>query len=200
MVETGRRREIEDAASTLFHEHGYSGTSVRDIAKALDIQGASLYAHVASKQDVLWAIIERMASRFETAADQVEATDPGGLVFGHGVQLIALVQAHCGVVTDDIERASVFVYEWRSLETDRREEISRRRDAYEQRFRTIIATGVETGTFALVDPAVTTAYILTALNGLVSWYRPDGRWTAREIADAYADLSLRAVQAGGTQR
>ena len=59
MVETNRRREIEDAASSLFREHGYSGTSVRDIARAVDIQGASLYAHVASKQDVLWAIVER---------------------------------------------------------------------------------------------------------------------------------------------
>ena len=62
MVETTRRREIEDAASSLFHEHGYSGTSVRDIARALDIQGASLYAHVTSKQDVLWSIVERTAT------------------------------------------------------------------------------------------------------------------------------------------
>ena len=46
MVETTRRQEIEEAASSLFREHGYSGTSVRDIARAVDIQGASLYAHV----------------------------------------------------------------------------------------------------------------------------------------------------------
>jgi AcrR family transcriptional regulator len=74
VVETTRRREIEDVASSLFRERGYSGTSVRDIARALDIQGASLYAHVASKQDVLWAIVDRMATRFETAADEAIAT------------------------------------------------------------------------------------------------------------------------------
>jgi hypothetical protein len=45
-----------------------------------------------------------------------------------------------------------------------------------------------------VDPVVTAAYILTALNGLVSWFKPDGRLSPRAIADAYADLSLRAVQ------
>ena len=72
MVETTRRREIEDVASTLFHERGYAGTSVRDIARALDIQGASLYAHVASKEEVLWAIVERTATRFEAAADAVD--------------------------------------------------------------------------------------------------------------------------------
>jgi AcrR family transcriptional regulator len=197
MVETTRRREIEDAASTLFHERGYSGTSVRDIARAVDIQGASLYSHVASKQDVLWSIVERTATRFEAAADAVEAGDPGAVVFGPGVHLISLVRAHVGVVTDDIERASVFVHEWRALDRGRRDDIARRRDAYEGRFRAAIVHGVQAGAFAPVDPALTAAYILTALNGIVAWYRPNGRMPARAIADSYADLSLRAVQAPG---
>jgi AcrR family transcriptional regulator len=199
MVETTRRQEIEDAASVLFHKHGYSGTSVRDIARAVDIQGASLYAHVASKQEVLWAIVERTAVRFEAAADAVEAADPGAAAFGPGVQLVALVRAHVGVVTDDIERASVFVHEWRALDRGRRDDIAHRRDAYEARFREAIEHGIETGAFEPVDPAVTAAYILSALNGLVAWYRPSGRLPARVIADAYADLSLRAVQAYGVR-
>jgi len=199
MVETTRRREIEDAASTLFRERGYSGTSVRDIARAVDIQGASLYAHVSSKQDVLWSIVERMAARFEAAADLVEAADPGAVVFGPGVQLISLVRAHVGVLTDDIERAGVFVHEWRALDPGRREAMARRRDAYEARFRATIMIGIETGAFADVDPALTATYILTALNGLVGWYDPKGRLPARAIADAYADLSVRAVQPSGVR-
>jgi AcrR family transcriptional regulator len=199
MVETSRRREIEDAASTLFRERGYSGTSVRDIARAVDIQGASLYSHVASKQEVLWSIVERTAARFEAAADAVEAGDPGAVVFGPGVHLISLIRAHVGVVTDDIERASVFVHEWRALDRGRRDDIARRRDAYEGRFRAAIVNGVQAGAFAPVDPALTSAFILTALNGLVVWYRPDGRLPARAIADVYADLSLRAVQAPGVR-
>lgn len=197
MVETTRRQAIEDAASSLFHAYGYSGTSVRDIARAVDIQGASLYAHVTSKQDVLWSIVERTAARFEAAADAIEAADPGAATFGQGAYLIALVRAHVGVVTDDIERASVFVHEWRALQSHRRDEIARRRDAYEARFRTAIADGIRTGAFHAQDPVVATAYVLTALNGLVSWYRPEGRLSTREIADAYADLSLRAVRSQG---
>ncbi len=197
MVETTRRQEIEDAASSLFHEHGYAGTSVRDIARAVDIQGASLYAHVASKQEVLWSIVERTASRFEAAADGVEAADPGAAVFGPGLHLIALVRAHVAVVTDDVHRASVFVHEWRALDDHRRQEMAGRRDAYEARFRSAIANGVESGAFAPVDPTTAAAYILTALNGLVAWYQPHGRLSARAVADAYADLSLSAVQAPG---
>ena len=193
MVETSRRREIEDAASSLFREHGYSGTSVRDIARALDIQGASLYAHVTSKQDVLWSIVERMATRFEAAADAAMAGAGPTPVVGPGSRLAALVRAHVGVIFDDIERASVFVHEWRSLAAERRATIQKRRDAYEARFRTVIADGVQTGTFAPVDPAVAASFILTALNGLVVWYRPDGRLKPAALTEAYADLALRAV-------
>ena len=71
------------------------------------------------------------------------------------------------------------------------------RDAYEARVRAAIAAGVGTGAFAPVDPALTATYILTALNGLVGWYQPDGRLSARTIADAFADLSVRAVQMPG---
>lgn len=195
MVETTRRQAIEDAASALFHAHGYSGTSVRDIARAVDIQGASLYAHVTSKQEVLWSIVDQTAARFEAAAEAIEAADPGGATFGRGVYLIALVRAHVAVVTDDVERASVFIHEWRALQGHRRDEITRRRDAYEARFRTVITDGVQTGVFHAVDPDVASAYVLTALNGLVGWYRPDGRLSSRAVADIYADLTLRAVQA-----
>jgi AcrR family transcriptional regulator len=193
VVETSRRREIEDAASSLFREHGYSGTSVRDIARALDIQGASLYAHVTSKQDVLWSIVERTATRFEAAADAaLSGADPWP-VAGPGSRLAAIVRAHVGVITDDVERASVFVSEWRSLSAERRNEIARRRDTYERRFRAVITDGIAAGTFAAVDPALAATFILTALNGIVTWYRPDGRLRPSAIAGAYADLALRAV-------
>lgn len=192
MVETTRRREIEDAASSLFHAHGYSGTSVRDIARALDIQGASLYAHVTSKQDVLWSIVERTATRFEAAAEAALA-GADGPVPGPGSQLAALVRAHVEVITDDVERASVFVHEWRALQGERRAAIGQRRDAYERRFRSVIDDGIAAGTFASVDPVITAAFILTALNGLVTWYRPTGEVKPGPLADAMADLALRAV-------
>ena len=194
MVETARRREIEDVASSLFRERGYAGTSVRDIARAMDIQGASLYAHVSSKQDVLRAIVERMASRFEHAADDaLKAIEDGGGDATPTARLAALTRAHVEVVTDDLERATVFVHEWRSLEPDLRARMSKRRDAYERRFRAVIDDGVASGEFATVDPAAAAAFVLTALNGLVTWYRPSGRLAPDVIAELYTDLAVRAA-------
>jgi TetR/AcrR family transcriptional regulator, cholesterol catabolism regulator len=191
MIEPGaRRRAIDEIASELFHANGYAATSVRDIAKALDIQAASMYAHVASKEDVLWSIIDGAATAFERAADNAVAeaasTDPVD-------RLAALVEAHVEVVTADPERSSVFVTEWRHLSAGRRAEISGRRDAYEGRFRETIADGLALGAFRATDAALAATFILTALNGIATWYRPDGRLSADRIADHYVDLSLRML-------
>jgi AcrR family transcriptional regulator len=191
VIESGaRRREIDEVASELFHANGYAATSVRDIARALDIQGASLYAHVASKEDVLWSIVDGAATAFETKADEAAAetatSDPVE-------RLAALVEAHVDVVTADPERASVFVTEWRHLSADRRAAIATRRDAYEARFRTVIDDGAAVGAFRPTDTALGATFILTALNGIATWFRPDGRLSADRIADHYVDLALRSI-------
>ena len=191
MIEAGaRRREIDEVASELFRANGYAATSVRDIAKALDIQGASLYAHVASKEDVLFSIVDRAASAFEAAAASAQtesaASDPVE-------RLAALVEAHVDVVTSDPKRASVFITEWRHLSADRRAAIAERRDAYEGQFRATIDDGIAVGAFRQTDPAIAATFILTALNGIAAWYRPDGRLSADRIADHYVDLALRSL-------
>jgi TetR/AcrR family transcriptional regulator, cholesterol catabolism regulator len=191
MIETGaRRREIDQVASELFHTNGYAATSVRDIARALDIQGASLYAHVASKEDVLLSIVDGAATAFESKADEaVTETTTSDPV----ERLAALVEAHVDVVTADPERASVFVTEWRHLSGDRRAVIARRRDAYEARFRAVIHDGTAVGAFRATDSALAATFILTALNGIATWYRPNGRLSADRIADHYVDLALRSI-------
>jgi AcrR family transcriptional regulator len=191
VIETGaRRREIDEVASELFHMNGYAATSVRDIARALDIQGASLYAHVASKEDVLFSIVDRAAGAFERAADAAEAEAADG---DPVERLAALVEGHVDIVTSDPERASVFVTEWRHLSAERRAAISARRDAYERRFREVIDEGSALGAFRASDSALAATFILTALNGIPTWYRPDGRLSADRIADHYVDLALRAL-------
>src|SRR3954466_11485173 len=159
MLETGaRRREIDQVASGLFHANGYPATSVRDIAKALDIQAASMYAHVASKEDVLWSIVGAAATAFESGAERAESetSDPVD-------RLAALVEAHVEVVTADPERSSVFVTEWRHLSSERRTRIAGRRDAYETRFREAISEGIAVGAFHPTDTALASTFVLTAL-------------------------------------
>ena len=193
MVELTRRQAIEDVASDLFRERGYAATTIRDIARALSLQGASLYAHVTSKEDVLWGIVDRAAGRFEAAADRAEREAEASRPGDPAAALAVLVRAHVEVLTRDVDEAGVFVHEWRALGPERRATILARRDAYEARFRRRIEEGIAVGAFSMTDPAVATSSLLSALNGVATWYDPDGRLPAGRIADHLVDLSLRML-------
>jgi AcrR family transcriptional regulator len=194
MVELTRRQAIEDVAGALFRERGYAATSIRDIARALSLQGASLYAHVSSKEDVLWAIVDRAAARFEVAADRAELASAAGHPGHPDEALAALIRAHVDVLTADVAEAGVFVREWRSLGPERRAAILARRDAYEARFQRLIADGISVGAFALTDPALAASTLLSAINGVATWYDPAGRLRRDRIADHLVDLGLRMLE------
>ncbi|HKE97599.1 MAG TPA: TetR/AcrR family transcriptional regulator [Actinomycetes bacterium] len=187
---TVRRRQIEDAASALFGARGFAGTSVRDIARLVDLQGGSLYAHVTSKEDVLWSIVDGAARRFRAAAEPV-ARGPGSAA----ERLAAMVATHVDVVTRSRDRASVFLFQWRFLGPERLAAVAAARDAYEGLFREVIAAGAAAGEFDVDDPAVATAFVLSALNGLAHWYRPDGRLGTAEIAERFSALVLHGLGA-----
>ncbi len=54
------RERILDVALDLFTEHGYDGTSLRQIAERLGVTKAALYYHFASKEDILMALHMRL--------------------------------------------------------------------------------------------------------------------------------------------
>jgi len=66
------RDRLEKAAVRLFVEKGVTETSVRDIARAVDISEGALYRHFVSKDELVWAAFERhyveFAGRLEVLA------------------------------------------------------------------------------------------------------------------------------------
>ena len=180
-----RRRQIEDAASALFSSRGYAATSMRDIAKALDLQGGSLYAHIPSKEAVLAAIVEEAAEAFHAAVRPVaERGAPAA------ERLREMVAAHVRVVTGGRERAKVFLFEWTFLGEERRQAVTRSRAAYQGYFERVVAEGVAGGEFGAVDPRLAAVFILSAMNAMAYWYRPDGPLGPDDLAGHYAGLFL----------
>jgi len=107
--------------------------------------------------------------------------------------LNALVRAHVRVITDDVGAAAVFVHEWRALTGERRLGVLGRRDAYERRFRELIEAGIASGEFEMTDPALAATAVLSTLNGIPGWYRPDGRLAPARVADHFVELVLRML-------
>ena len=93
---TDTRDRIEKAAIRLFVEKGVAETSVRDIARAVDISEGALYRHFISKDELVWAAFERhyveFAGRLDALA-QAETTARG--------QLAAMIRGFCDAHDED---------------------------------------------------------------------------------------------------
>lgn len=70
------REEILDAAAELFTSRGYAATSTRTIAEAVGIRQASLYYHVASKEELLEELLAETVRPSLAFAAALDPADP----------------------------------------------------------------------------------------------------------------------------
>ncbi len=59
------RARIQQVAVELFTEHGYEGTSLREIAERLDVTKAALYYHFKSKEDIVTSLVEDYSQQMD---------------------------------------------------------------------------------------------------------------------------------------
>jgi AcrR family transcriptional regulator len=182
------RAAVIDTACELFAERGYRGTSMKDVAEALGVRASSLYNHVTSKQDILFAIMDKAMDRALTA--QEEALADVGDVSG---QLRAATESLVLDFLRNPAEVTVCNTEVRSLDPANRQAIVAKRDRYAGRVRAIIAEGCRAGQFETVNPDLAAFAVLEMGNGAKSWFRPTGRYTDTYVAREYGDFALRVV-------
>src|SRR5438067_11995259 len=102
-----RRFELTRQAARLFAQKGYHGTSIGDLAEAMGVQKGSLYAHIDSKQDLLYETMREGATAFHGALDAIPET----LAATEKIRLA--LRAHLRIVAEQLDLATVFVQEWR---------------------------------------------------------------------------------------
>ncbi len=59
------RARIQQVAVELFTEHGYEGTSLREIAERLGVTKAALYYHFRSKEDIIESLVEDLHQQMD---------------------------------------------------------------------------------------------------------------------------------------
>ncbi len=184
------RDSLLEAACLLFAEHGYQATSMKDIASALGVRAPSLYNHVAAKQDILLAIMDKAMDRAidALAAELDGVTDVAGRLRAATESLVLDFLRNPAEVT-------VCNTEVRSLEPANRAAIVAKRDYYAHQVRQIIDEGCRAGRFHVRSPQLAALAVLELGNGAKSWFRRDGRYTDTEVAREYGDFALRLVGA-----
>jgi AcrR family transcriptional regulator len=177
---------ILTAGAELFREHGYGPSTTRQLSDRLGITKASLYYHIASKEDLLRLIcMESLRRVTESVVAAAEAqTDPLEKVR-------AVFHGQLESVLGDLDLHATMLLELRSLTGAYREEVHEARDAYEALITAVVAEAQAAG--ALRTDLTTkqlTLGLLSLLNWTISWYQPGGGLSPDELAEVFWRLYL----------
>src|SRR3970040_1616717 len=105
------RAQIVDAPPQIFSQKGFHGTSMADIAEAVNLQKASLYYHVSSKQEILLAVLDRALDLLIASLSPVQSTQlPADEKLRRGMMV------YLQTLADHQDLAAVLLLEHRSLE------------------------------------------------------------------------------------
>ncbi|MCO6495339.1 MAG: TetR family transcriptional regulator [Bacteroidetes bacterium] len=188
-MKVAKRQLIIDKALELIRKNGYRATGMRELAKAFSMEAPSLYNHIKSKEEILQETCFGMANKFIIALDEVN-----DIYFNGEEKLRMAIRNHIEILTSNLNATHVFLYEWQNLSEPHLSKFVELRHRYQEGYREIISTGEKEGVFKESDIKFATLTILSAINWVIEWYRPDGKMNPKEIADKLTDFILSGLK------
>ncbi|GGM34738.1 TetR/AcrR family transcriptional regulator [Promicromonospora citrea] len=193
MRTTNVQDQVLRAALDLFSTQGYATTSVQEIVAAAGVTKGAMYHYFSSKDDLLFAIYDRLLSLQKARLDEIVAR---GAERGDAVEDV--LRAVCeDVVATSIEfmpEGTVFTRSQHMLMPDRQAEVKRRRREYHEEFEALLRRGIDEGVFrGDVPTAMLIAHFFSDVHYLSQWYSPDGPLTAAQVAEQLTELFLRSI-------
>lgn len=188
---TTRKADVLRAASGLFAQRGFHGTSMSAVAEEAGLQKASLYHWVTSKGDLLFQVLSGALDHLisETSAIANEET----LDFEAKLRRLVAIHSNFAVTNDDVMQVFRSEAKWLTGQPAREMRGVRRR--YLEVYEDLFLAAAERG--ELVAPAaeipVYVNLILTMTSYLPQWYRRDGAYSLTEVADLISGLILAKV-------
>lgn len=182
------REDILEAAAQVFRQKGFHGASMNDIAEAVNLQKASLYHHVSSKQEILLALLDQalvlLLEKISPLASQSLPADK---------KLRQMIRTYLQILSDNMDLSAVLLFEHRSLERKQHARHVPNRDKFEALWREAILEGVQTKLFKCDDAALAARALLGIMNWTITWYHPNGELTIEQIADQYSNLLMNGL-------
>lgn len=189
-----RDRKVQDiltAAADVLAERGYHGMSLDEIAERLDLTKATLYHYFPSKEALVTACLEGMATRSNHRLAEVAADTDGSA--SERLHRLIVTQLLI-IVREQPQMARMFLQPMDWPETYRQRTKALRRE-HDEIFRSVVREGIASGEFD-VDETIAMHNLHGAMNYVPVWFRPRRKKDVDELASAVADNLLRLFRVG----
>ena len=190
-----RRKEIGEAAIRVFNRMGFQRASMTAVAAELNIDRASLYYYISSKEELFDEIVRTVVERNVALAQKIQASD-----MRPRRKLSDLIIALMSSYGEHYPLMYIYIRENLSNVSDKRSEWSRyMRDLNSQMSEAVIAIieqGYADKSFRNVGSSKVVAYGVLGIVGWTHrWFRPaDSDVSAEEIGKIYAEMVLAGLE------
>ncbi len=185
------RTRLLETSADLFWTHGYRATTTRRIAAKLGLQQASLYHHVASKEDLLQEIC---AASLAQLLDTTEASILG--VRDPRARVEAVIRASIEALIAHQKEHATMAFELRALSADRQPEVMAVLGRYRALIRSTLADAQAAGALRKdIDVRYLNLALLNLLTWILVWYRPGDALDPSQVADLMLDVYMNGAAA-----
>jgi AcrR family transcriptional regulator len=180
---------ILQAATRLFIDRGFDGTSMYEIADALGVTRTAIYYYYKNKEAILVALTEnitRVAAQLAEQAAQHEHLSPVEA-------LRTVIGRHVRLIIDHGEQFRVVEREEERLPAKQRAAAGGYRRGVAANFSAVIERGIKSGDFRPTDASVSALAIIGMCNWTAWWFQPNGRKSRDEVAELISDFAVHAL-------
>lgn len=195
-----RREEIAIAAARVFNEKGYRGTTISAVADELNIDRASVYYYISSKEELFDEVIREASLANVAKARSVQASDASP-----GEKLRTLVRGLMESYAATYPLLYIYIREDLSQVSDKRSawatQMKKINREYDDAVTSIIEEGYADGSFRDIGPPRLVAYgIIGMLNWTNRWFRPEkGKASPEQVGNMFAELVTGGLEDGSSQ-
>ena len=149
---------ILTSAARLFHQKGYSATTMRELATSVGIEVSSLYSHISSKEELLKNICFSNAKKFSEGMNSTELAELTPLE-----KIALLIKQQIILAIEDGTSMTVFDDEWKHLSEPILSSFLQTRKEYQTKFCKIIEEGIQRKEIQDIPPKIIMNTIISSM-------------------------------------
>jgi AcrR family transcriptional regulator len=182
-----QRHRILKAAATCFNAKGFSGTSLKDVARHLGLTDAALYYYVKNKEELVYQCYLRAAELGWDAMVQGRNEGENGFQ-----QAFLYLRYHIEIMVG--ERGPVAIMsEIPSLKCSHRNEILQVSRRHGVGFEQLLALGIDDGSVTPCDVRMTGNAIMGSINWIPKWFHGDAKM-ADQVRREFPQILMRGLR------
>jgi AcrR family transcriptional regulator len=185
------RERIIRTAISLFAARGFRGTSIRDIANAMNMSISNIYHYFGNKEGLLVAILEHASKELLRRLNAVRQSDLPPVE-----RFRKLVETHLRLSKENNDQGKIFSLDEEHLSPGG-EGVNRRIQReilgiYREELRELQKEGIARDR----SLSVLTFNVLGVINWQLRWYRPEGTLSFEQVTDEIVSFILYGVLGG----